>query len=79
MFAETLKKVVDKLGKEKESTALDSHGYLLESARSLLERIDPKAVPPPTGDEALRKALEEFQKKMPAGVVPMQRPLPAAP
>jgi len=72
-----LKKVVDKLGKEKESTALDSHGYLLESARSLLERIDPKAVPPPSSDEALKRAIEQFQKKLPGGVT--QMPVPMSP
>jgi tetratricopeptide (TPR) repeat protein len=76
---ERLKKVVEKLGKEKESTALDSHGYLLESARSLLERIDPKAVPPPSSDEALKRAIEQFQKKLPGGVTPMPMPLPENP
>jgi hypothetical protein len=74
---ERLKKVVDKLGKEKESTALDSHGYLLESARALLERIDPKAVPPPSSDEALKRAIEQFQKKLPGGVT--QMPVPISP
>ncbi len=74
---ERLKKVVDKLGKEKESTALDSHGYLLESARALLERIDPKALPPPSSDEALKRAIEQFQKKLPGGVTPM--PVPMSP
>ena len=76
---ERLKKVVEKLGKEKESTALDSHGYLLESARALLERIDPKAVPPPSSDEALKRAIEQFQKKLPGGVTPMPIPLPNSP
>jgi hypothetical protein len=73
---ERLKKVVDKLGKEKESTAIDSHGYLLESARSLLERIDPKSVPPPSSDEALKRAIEQFQKKLPGGVTQMPMPMP---
>jgi tetratricopeptide (TPR) repeat protein len=76
---ERLKKVVEKLGKEKESNPLDSHGYLLESARALLERIDPKALPPPTSDEALKRALEQFQKKLPGGVTTVPTPLPPAP
>jgi hypothetical protein len=76
---ERLKKVVEKLGKEKDSTALDSHGYLLDSARSLLERIDPKAVPPPSSDEALKRAIEQFQKKLPGGVTQMPIPMPTGP
>jgi tetratricopeptide (TPR) repeat protein len=78
---ERLKKVVEKLGKDKESSPIDSHGYLLDSARALLERIDPKALPPPSSDEALKRALEQFQKKLPGGVttVPMPTPLPPSP
>ncbi len=76
---ERLKKVVEKLGKEKESTAVDGHGYLLDSSRDLLQRIDPKAVPPPSSDEALRKAIEQFQKKLPAGVKRVPAPVPMAP
>lgn len=76
---ERLKKVVEKLGKEKETSPLDSHGYLLESARALLERIDPKALPPPSSDEALKRAIEQFQKKLPGGVTPVPMPVPASP
>jgi hypothetical protein len=76
---ERLKKVLEKLGKEKESNPLESHGYLLESARALLERIDPKALPPPTSDEALKRAIEQFQKKLPGGVTTVPMPVPPAP
>ena len=76
---ERLKKVVEKLGKDKESSPLDSHGYLLESARALLERIDPKALPPPTSDEALKRAIEQFQKKLPGVVTTVPMPVPPSP
>jgi len=74
---EKLKKALDRLSKEKTGPT-DPPSYLLETTRSLLERIDPKAVPPPSQDEALRKALEGFQKKLPPGVsrVPVAPPAP---
>jgi predicted negative regulator of RcsB-dependent stress response len=61
-----LKKIIEKLGKETKGT--EEPDYLLEKARALLQRVDPSAVPPPSQDEALRNALEAFQKKLPAGV-----------
>lgn len=73
---ERLKKVVDKLGKEAKGTEPD---YLYEVSKDLLQRIDPSAVPPPSEDEALRKALEAFQKKLPAGMNPIPTPIPASP
>jgi tetratricopeptide (TPR) repeat protein len=80
---ERLKKVVDKLAKEdkKDPTGAPGEGrsYLGELSKELLQRIDPKAVPPPTGEEALQKALEEFQKKLPAGVSRVPAPAPMAP
>jgi tetratricopeptide (TPR) repeat protein len=63
---ERLKKVIEKLGKETKGT--EEPDYLLEKARALLQRVDPSSVPPPSQDEALRNALEAFQKKLPAGV-----------
>jgi tetratricopeptide (TPR) repeat protein len=80
---ERLKKVVDKLGKQekKDPTAAPGEGrsYLGELSKELLQRIDPKAVPPPSSEEALQKALEEFQKKLPAGVSRVPAPVPMAP
>jgi tetratricopeptide (TPR) repeat protein len=73
---EKLKKVVEKLGTEKKTSPTDPPNYLAETARQLLQRIDPKAVPPPSSEEALQKALEAFQKKLPAGVTRMPMPLP---
>jgi tetratricopeptide (TPR) repeat protein len=73
---EKLKKVVDKLGKEKKGPT-DPPSYLAEVARQLLQRIDPKAVPPPSSEEALQKALEAFQRKLPPGV--SQIPVPNSP
>jgi tetratricopeptide (TPR) repeat protein len=73
-----LKKVMDKLGKD-QAPGPDSQNYLLESAKELLLRIDPKAVPPPSADEALRKALEQFQKKLPPGVGRTAAPVPLSP
>jgi tetratricopeptide (TPR) repeat protein len=71
---ERLKKVIDKLGKDK---AEEGEGnYLLEVSKDLLQRIDPSALPPPTSEEALQKALQEFQKKLPPGITPMQLPHP---
>lgn len=75
---ERLKKVVDKLGKESKGHETESD-YLLEVSKDLLQRIDPSAVPPPSEDEAMRKALEAFQKKLPAGMSPIQTPTPASP
>ncbi|HVU04805.1 MAG TPA: tetratricopeptide repeat protein [Polyangiaceae bacterium] len=70
---EKLKKAVERLGKEKTSPT-DPPSYLAQTARALLERIDPKSVPPPSQDEAIRKALEQFRGRLPAGVsqIPMQ-------
>lgn len=65
---EKLKKVLEKLGKEKKSSPTDPPNYLAETARQLLQSIDPKAVPPPSSEEALQKALDAFQKKLPPGV-----------
>lgn len=75
---ERLKKVVDKLGKESKGREAEPD-YLLEVSKDLLQRIDPSAVPPPSEDEALRKALEAFQKKLPAGMSPIQTPAPVSP
>jgi hypothetical protein len=58
--------VIEKLGKETKGT--EEPDYLLEKARALLQHVDPSSVPPPSQDEALRNALEAFQKKLPAGV-----------
>ena len=75
---ERLKKVIDKLGKDTKGT--EEPDYLLEKARALLQRVDPSAVPPPSQDEALRNALEAFQKKLPAGVTRMPAmPPPSGP
>ena len=79
---ERLLKVTEKLGKETTSST-DAPSYLYHAARDLLERVDPKAVPAPTSDEALKKALEEFQKKLPSGgkgiqTMPLREP-PAPP
>jgi tetratricopeptide (TPR) repeat protein len=75
---EKLKKVLEKLGKETQGT--EDPGYLVTSAKSLLERIDPKSVPAPSPDEALRNALESFQKKLPPGVTRLpSMPAPASP
>ncbi|HEX7671610.1 MAG TPA: tetratricopeptide repeat protein [Polyangiaceae bacterium] len=65
---EKLKKVLEKLGKEKKASPSDPPNYLAEAARQLLQSIDPKAVPPPSSEEALQKALDAFQKKLPPGV-----------
>lgn len=76
---ERLVKVTEKLGKETTSP-MDAPSYLYHAARDLLERVDPKATPPPSSDEALKKAMEEFQKKLPPGVKGVQSlPLPGAP
>lgn len=75
---ERLKKIIEKLGKETKGT--EEPDYLLEKARALLQRVDPSAVPPPSQDEALRNAIDAFQKKLPAGVSRMPAmPVPAAP
>jgi tetratricopeptide (TPR) repeat protein len=75
---ERLKKIIEKLGKEKSGT--EEPPYLLATARSLLQQIDPKSVPPPSPDEALQKALESFQKKLPPGVSRLpSMPAPASP
>jgi hypothetical protein len=78
-----LVKVTEKLAKESSSPA-DAPSYLHHAARDLLERIDPKSVPPPSSDEALQKALQEFQKKLPAGAkgiqsIPLRDGVPALP
>lgn len=73
---ERLKKVVDKLGKESKGREAEAD-YLYETAKDLLQRIDPSAVPPPSQDEALKKALEAFQKQLPAGMSPIPTPTPA--
>lgn len=62
-----LVKVTEKLGKEP-SSPTEPPSYLLHAARDLLMRIDPSAAPPPSGDEALQKALEAAQKKLPPGM-----------
>ena len=63
---ERLVKVTDKLAKESSSPA-EAPSYLYHAARELLERIDPKAQVKESSDEALKKALDEFQKKLPGG------------
>lgn len=70
---ELLVKLVEKLQKEKTAAG---PSYLAGISRELLTSIDPKAVPPDT-DEALQKALQQFQKKLPPGAVKaMQLPTP---
>jgi tetratricopeptide (TPR) repeat protein len=74
---ERLKKVVEKLAKDNPPNQPPS--YLYASARDLLERIDPRAVPQDS-NEALQKALQEFQKKLPPGVKRVNSlPAPAGP
>jgi hypothetical protein len=68
---EKLVKVIEKLGKESSSPS-EPPSYLLAVTRDLLMRIDPGAVPPPSADDALQKALEAAQKKVPAGMKPIQ-------
>lgn len=68
---EKLVKATEKLAKES-SSPTDAPSYLYAAARDLLQRIDPKAVPPPSSDEALQKALQEFQKKLPPGAKGIQ-------
>lgn len=70
-----LVKVTEKLAKES-SSPTDPPSYLLHATRDLLERIDPNAVPAPSGDEALQKALEAVQKKMPGSKGLQTMPLP---
>ena len=75
-----LTKILQKLGKEAPEGPTDAPGYLAGSARELLMQIDPKAVPPPSSNEALQKALKEFQKKLPPGVKKVGMPaLPESP
>jgi tetratricopeptide (TPR) repeat protein len=62
-----LVKVVEKLSKEPTPPG-GAPSYLATASRELLQEIDPKAVPPPSSDEALQRALQEFQKKLPPGV-----------
>lgn len=62
-----LVKVTEKLGKES-SSPTEPPSYLLHAARDLLVRIDPTAAPTQAGDEALQKALEAAQKKLPPGI-----------
>jgi len=76
---ERLKKVLDKLSKDKQTASLDAQSYVGESARALLTRIDPKAVPAESSDEALRRALEQFQKSLPPGIKQVPTPIPNAP
>jgi len=68
---EKLVKVIEKLGKESSSPS-EAPSYLPSVTRELLTRIDPSAVPPPSADDALQKALEAAQKKIPAGMKPIQ-------
>ncbi len=77
---ERLKKVVERLGKESNGPEglQGQPSYLAEAARTLLLRIDPSAVPSESSEDALRRALEEFQKKLPPGVKSMPA-TPAAP
>ncbi len=75
---ERLKKVVEKLGKDVKPGAQEPN-YLLEISRDLLQRIDPSALPPPSSDEALQKALEQFQKKLPPGMSRVPVPVPTGP
>jgi len=78
-----LKKVIEKLGKEQGTQGQSGMGeepnYLLETAKALLQRVDPKSVPPPSADEALKNALEAFQKKLPPGVSRVPAMPPATP
>jgi tetratricopeptide (TPR) repeat protein len=77
---EKLVKVTEKLAKE---SSADGPSYLSLASRDLLERIDPKAVPPPSADEALRKAMEAVQQRMPGGkglkTMPLRDGVPALP
>jgi tetratricopeptide (TPR) repeat protein len=76
-----LTKIVEKESKKRVPT--EPPAYLERGARELLETIDPKAVPKDGPDEALKKALEQFQKNLPEGVkvpvIPTQLPSTPAP
>jgi tetratricopeptide (TPR) repeat protein len=78
-----LLKVTEKLAKES-SSPTDAPSYLFHAARDLLERIDPSSVPKPSSDEALQKALQEFQKNLPPGAkgiqsLPLRNGVPVLP
>ncbi len=73
-----LVKVVEKLSKQPTSPG-GAPTYLATASRELLQEIDPKAVPPPSSDEALQRALQEFQKKLPPGVKRVGGGPPSAP
>ena len=78
---EKLVKVVEKLGKEPSSPS-EAPSYLLHATRDLLMRIDPAAVPPPSSDEALRKALEKIpggMKALKGMPMPMGEGIPPLP
>jgi tetratricopeptide (TPR) repeat protein len=66
---ELLLKVLEKYKEKPEA-------FVAQAAKSLLSAIDPKAVPTPSADDALRKALEEFGKSLPEGV---KMPMPGGP
>jgi hypothetical protein len=80
-----LVKLLEKFKKDKPATpsspmAQTPPSYLEAASRELLERIDPKALPTPSADEALQKALREFQSKLPPGVtMPAPGQAPAMP
>jgi tetratricopeptide (TPR) repeat protein len=76
-----LTKIIEKESKKR--TPSEPPSYLERGARELLQAIDPSAVPKDSPDEALKKALEQFQKNLPEGVnvpvIPTQLPSTPAP
>jgi tetratricopeptide (TPR) repeat protein len=76
---ERLKKILDKAKKDKEAQSADNQSYVTESARALLTRIDPSAVPQESSDDAIRRALEQFGKSLPPGIKQVPGPVPNAP